>query len=47
MVKSADGGAWLLHKISKPAVWRGGAQIFKKEEEDVRLLDRCEAKRES
>ena len=35
----------LLHKITKPAPWRGGAQILKKEEENVRLLDRCEAKR--
>ena len=34
-----------LHKITKPTAWRGGAQILKKEEEDVRLLDRCEAKR--
>ena len=29
--------------ITKPAAWRGGAQILKKEEEDVGLLDRCEA----
>ena len=32
-------------KITKPRAWRGGAQIPKKEEEDVRLFDRCEAKR--
>ena len=40
----AEGSAGLLHKITKPTAWRGGAQILKKEE-DVRLLDRCEAKR--
>ena len=34
----------VLHKITKPAAWRGGAQILKREEEDARLLDRCEAK---
>ena len=45
MIKSAEGGAGLLHKITKPAAWRRGAQILKKEEEDARLLDRCEAKR--
>ena len=46
MIKSADGGTGFLHKIMKPAAWRGGAQILKKEEEDVRLLDRFEAKRQ-
>ena len=45
MIKSAEGSAGLWHKITKPTAWRGGAQISKKEEEDVRLLDRCEAKR--
>ena len=44
MVKSAEGSAGLLHKNTKPTAGRGGAQILKKEE-DVRLLDRCEAKR--
>ena len=44
-INSAEGSAGLLHKISKPTAWTGGAQILKKEEEDVRLLDRCEAKR--
>ena len=34
MIKSAEGSAW-----------RGGVQILEKEEEDARLLDRCEAKR--
>ena len=45
MIKSSEGSAGLLHKITKPTAWRGGAQILKKEEEDVRLLDRCEAKK--
>ena len=45
MIKSAEGSAGLLHKLTKPTAWRGGAQILKKEEEDARLLDRCEAKR--
>ena len=44
MIKSAEGSAGLLHKITKPTMWRGGVQILK-EEEDARLLDRCEAKR--
>ena len=45
MIKSAEGSAGLLHKISKPTARRGGAQILVNEEEDARLLDRCEAKR--
>ena len=45
MIKGAQGSAGLLHKITKPTAWRGGVQILKKEEEDARLLDRCEAKR--
>ena len=45
IIKSAEGRAGLLHKITKPATWRGGAQILKNEEEDARLLDRCDAKR--
>ena len=45
MIKSAEGIAGLLHKFAKPTAWRVGAQILKKDEEDVRLLDRCEAKR--
>ena len=45
MIMSAEGSAGLLHKITKPTAWRGGAQILEKEEEDARLLDRCEAKR--
>ena len=45
IIKSAEGSAGLLHKITKPTAWRGGAQILKKEEKDARLLDRCEAMR--
>ena len=45
MIKGAEGSAGLLHKIFKPTAWRGGMQILVKEEEDARLLDRCEAKR--
>ena len=43
MIKSAEGSAGLLHKISKPTPSRCGAQILEKEEEDARLLDRWEA----
>ena len=45
MIMSAEGGAGLLHKITKPTMWRGGVQILKEEEEDARLSDRCEAKK--
>ena len=41
MIKSAEGRAGLLHKISKPTAWREGAQILIHEEEDARLLGRC------
>ena len=45
MIESAEGSAGFLHKITKPTMWRGGVQTLKGEEEDARLLDRCEAKR--
>ena len=45
MIKSAQGSAGLLHKFTKPAPWRRGAQFLEKEEEDARELDRCEAMR--
>ena len=45
MIKSAEGSAGLLLKIRKPTICRGGVQILKEEEEDARLLDRCEAKK--
>ena len=44
MINSAEGSAGLLHKITKPTMWRGGVQILKKNEEDARLLHRCDAK---
>ena len=46
MIRNVEGSAGLLHQITKPTVWRGGAQILEKEEEDARLIKRCEAKRE-
>ena len=46
IIKSAEGSAGFLHKITKPTAWRGGTQILKKEEEDARLLDRCETNRD-
>ena len=30
MIKSADGSAGLLHKITRPTAWRGGLQILKR-----------------
>ena len=45
MTKSAEGSAGLLHKITKPTMWRRGVQILKKEKEDANLLERCEATR--
>ena len=45
MIKSAEGSAGLLRKITKPTMWSGGVQILKEEEEGARLSDRCEAKR--
>ena len=45
MIKSAEGIAGLLYKITKPTMWRRGAQILEKEEEAAMLLDRCETKR--
>ena len=45
MIKSAEGSAGLLHKISKPTAWWRGVQILANEEEDARLLDCCAAKK--
>ena len=42
---SADGSAGLLHRITKPTAWRGGVQRLKKEEEDARPMELCDAKR--
>ena len=33
VAKKAEGRARLLHKITKPTAWRGGAPILKKEED--------------
>ena len=45
MIVSAEGGAGLLHKITKPTAWRGGGiQVLEEEERDVRPLARCEEK---
>ena len=45
MIKSAEGSAGLLHKITKPTSGEEECmQILKEEEEHARLLDRCEAK---
>ena len=44
MIKSVEESAGLLHNLSKPTAWRGGAQILVNEEEDATLLDRCKAK---
>ena len=32
MIRSAEGSAGLLQKISEPTAWRGGAQILQNEE---------------
>ena len=45
MIKSAEGSAGLLHKITKPTPWRRAAQILEKEEEDARLFHRRQATR--
>ena len=45
MIKSAEGSAGLLRKITKPTLWRSGAPILGERREDARFLDRCEAKR--
>ena len=44
MIKSAECSVGLLRKITMPTAWRG-AQFLKREEDDFRLLDRCEARR--
>ena len=44
MNKSTQDSAGLFNEVTKRTIWRGGAQIFKKEEEDARLLDRYAAR---
>ena len=46
MIKSAEGGTGLLHKITEPASWRGGVQMLERDDEDVELLARWEEKKE-
>ena len=45
MIKSAEGSAGLLYKITKPMMLSGGVQILEKDQDDARLLDRCEVER--
>ena len=45
MIKSVDGSAGLLHKITLPTAWRGGVQTVMKEAEDATPMARCEEKR--
>ena len=44
--KRADGSTGLLHKITKPTVWRGGGQFLKRETEDAKPLARREEMRQ-
>ena len=44
-MNSAEVGTRLLQKITKSTAWRGGVQILKEEEEDVKPLARCDEKR--
>ena len=43
MIKSAEGSAGLLHKITKPTPWRTG-DLGRRRKKEV-LLDRCEVTR--
>ena len=45
MIKSAEVECWTSPQNNKANDVEGGVQILKKEDEDARLLDRCEAKR--
>ena len=40
MIKSAEGSAGLLHKITKPPAWRGGAPILKKKKKKQKRMSR-------
>ena len=46
MIKSAEGSAVLVSCTRSQSPQYGGAQTLQKEEEDARLLDLCEAKKE-
>ena len=45
MIDNSQGGAGLLHKITKPTASRGGLQILWEEEQDAKPSARCEDKR--
>ena len=45
MIPAAEGGAGLLHEITKPTAWRGVVPVLQEDARDVRLWDRCEEKR--
>ena len=47
MIRDAEGGTGLFHKITKSAAWRGGVSILEEEQEDAKLLARCEEKRKN
>ena len=44
MIRNAEGGQVLLHKITKSMGWRGGVHILKEEKEDAMQLASCEEK---
>ena len=47
MIKSEEGGAGLLHKKNQANNVERRSADTEEEEEDARLLDRCEAKRKN
>ena len=42
ILSSADGGEGFLHRITKPAAWRGGLLVLEDLEEDAGPMRRCE-----
>ena len=44
-MSSAEGRAGFLHRITKPAVWRGYLQVQEELEEDVKPMRRCKETR--
>ena len=38
IIEGAEGSAGLMHKLTEPTAWRGGAQILKKEDEDAEVI---------
>ena len=45
MIFSAEGGALFLHRITKPAAWRGSFHVLEDLEEYVKPMRRCEEKK--